>query len=59
MLIDYYLMFMIYYIGGNYMGNFTLLPWFTKKETVINAKIEKLQKKIKKLEEQKECLKRR
>ena len=58
MLIDYYLMFIIYYIGGCYMGWATVLPWFTKKETVINAKIEKLQTKIKKLEEKKQCLKR-
>lgn len=58
MLIDYYLMFLIYYIGGCYMGLVTLLPWFTKKETVIDAKIEKLEKKIKKLEEQKQCLKK-
>lgn len=58
MQIDYYLMFIIYYIGGCYMGTMTWLPWFTKKETVINAKIEKLEKKIKKLEEQKECLKK-
>ena len=59
MWIDYYLMFIIYYIGGNYMGLQSWLPWFTKKETVINAKIEKLEKKIKKLEEQKVCLKKR
>ena len=59
MLIDYYLMFIIYYIGGCHMGLLTVLPWFTKKETVINAKIEKLEKKIKKLEEQKVCLKKR
>lgn len=58
MWIDYYLLFIIYYIGGNYMGLQSWLPWFTKKETVINAKIEKLQKKIKKLEEQKQCLKK-
>ena len=59
MLIDYYLMFIIYYIGGCHMGLLTVLPWFTKKETVINAKIEKLQKKIKKLEDKKQCLKKR
>lgn len=59
MMIDYYLLFIIYYIGGNYMGDFTLLPWFTKKVTVIDAKIEKLQKKIKKLEDKKQCLKKR
>lgn len=59
MLIDYYLLFIIYYIGGCHMGLSTWLPWFTKKETVINAKIEKLEKKIKKLEEQKVCLKKR
>lgn len=59
MWIDYYLLFIIYYIGGCYMGSMSILPWFTKKETVINARIEKLQKKIKKLEEQKLCLKRR
>ena len=59
MLIDYYLLFIIYYLGGNYMGADTWLPWFTKKETVINAKIEKLQKKIKKLEDKKLCLKKR
>lgn len=58
MLIDYYLMFIIYYIGGCYMGWATVLPWFTKKETIINAKIEKLQTKIKKLEEKKQCLKK-
>lgn len=58
MLIDYYLMFIIYYIGGCYMGWATVLPWFTKNETVINAKIEKLQAKIKKLEEKKQCLKK-
>lgn len=58
MLIDYYLMFIIYYIGGCHMGLATLLPWFTKKETVINAKIEKLQNKIKKLEAKKQCLKK-
>lgn len=58
MLIDYYLMLLILYIGGCHMGWDTLLPWFTKKETVINAKIEKLEKKIKKLEEQKQCLKK-
>lgn len=58
MLIDYYLLFIIYYIGGCHMGLATLLPWFTKKETVINAKIEKLQKKIKKLEDKKQCLKK-
>ena len=40
------------------MGLGGLLPWFTKKETVINAKIEKLQTKIKKLEEKKQCLKK-
>ena len=57
--IDYYLLFLIYYLGGNYMGAGGLLPWFTKKETVINAKIEKLQKKIKKLEDKKLCLKKR
>ena len=59
MLIDYSLMFIIYYLGGCHMGLLTVLPWFTKKETVINAKIEKLEKKIKKLEEQKVCLKKR
>ena len=59
MQIDYYLMFIIYYIGGIYMGEMTILPWFTKKETVINAKIEKLQRKIKKLEAKKLCLKKR
>lgn len=58
MQIDYYLMFIIYYIGVIYMGEMTILPWFTKKETVINAKIEKLQKKIKKLEDKKRCLKK-
>lgn len=58
MSIDYYLMFIIYYIGGLYMGEKFVLPWFTKKETVINAKIEKLQKKIKKLEFKKQCLKK-
>lgn len=58
MMVDYYLLFIIYYIGGCHMGDFTWLPWFTKKETVINAKIEKLQKKIKKLEAQKQCLKK-
>lgn len=57
--IDYYLLFLIYYIGGCHMGLQFVLPWFTKKETVINAKIEKLEKKIKKLEEQKVCLKKR
>lgn len=56
--IDYYLMFGIYYIGGIVMGAGFILPWFTKKETVINAKIEKLQAKIKKLEEKKQCLKK-
>lgn len=56
--VDYYLMFGIYYIGGNIMGANFVLPWFTKKETVINAKIEKLQAKIKKLEEKKQCLKK-
>ena len=40
------------------MGMGSLLPWFTKKETVIDAKIEKLQSKIKKLEHKKECLKK-
>lgn len=59
MAIDYYLLFIIYYIGVCCMGTITILPWFTKKETVIDAKIEKLEKKIKKLEEQKECLKKR
>lgn len=58
MFIDYYLMFAIYYIGGIHMGMGSLLPWFTKKETVIDAKIEKLQSKIKKLEHKKECLKK-
>jgi hypothetical protein len=58
MLLDYYLMFIIYYIGGCHMGWDTVLPFFTKKETVINAKIEKLQKKIKKLEAKKLCLKK-
>lgn len=56
--LDYYLLFAIYYIGGCHMGLGGLLPWFTKKETVINAKIEKLQTKIKKLEEKKQCLKK-
>lgn len=56
--IDYYLMFIVYYIGGCIMGAGFVLPWFTKKETVINAKIEKLQKKIKKLEDKKQCLKK-
>lgn len=56
--IDYYIMFIIYYIGGCIMGANFVLPWFTKKETVINAKIEKLQKKIKKLEDKKQCLKK-
>lgn len=59
MWIDYYLLFIIYYIGGCYMGSMSWLPWFTKKETVINAKIEKLEKKIKKLEDKKLCLKKR
>ena len=59
MLIDYYLMLLILYIGGCHMGWDTLLPWFTKKGNVINAKIEKLQKKIKKLEDKKQCLKKR
>lgn len=63
MFIDYYLMFIIYYIGGCHMGMGSWLPWFTKKETVIDAKIEKLQCKIKKLEEKKielksKCLKK-
>lgn len=58
MLLDYYLMFIIYYIGGCHMGMSTVLPWFVKKETAINAKIEKYKEKIKKLEAQKECLKR-
>lgn len=40
------------------MGMGSWLPWFTKKETVINAKIEKLEKKIKKLEDKKLCLKK-
>ena len=31
----------------------SILPWFTIKETVINAKNEKLQKKISKLEDKK------
>lgn len=57
--LDYYLLFVIYYIGGCHMGLGGVLPWFAKKETVIDSKIEKLQKKIKKLEEQKSCLKRR
>ena len=56
--LDYYLLFIIYYIGGCHMGLGGLLPWFMKKETAINAKIEKHQKKIKKLEEQKQCLKK-
>ena len=55
--VDYYLMFGIYYIGGNIMGANFVLPWFAKKETVINAKIEKLQAEIKRLEEKKQCLK--
>lgn len=59
MWIDYYLLFIIYYLGGMFMGMESWLPWFTKKETVINAKIEKLQKKIKKLEDKKQCLKKR
>ena len=59
MWIDYYLLFIIYYIGGIHMGMESWLPWFTKKETVINAKIEKLEKKIKKLEDKKLCLKKR
>lgn len=59
MWIDYYLLFVIYYIGVVQMGSMSVLPWFTKKETVINAKIEKLQKKIKKLEDKKQCLKKR
>lgn len=59
MWIDYYLLFIIYYLGGVFMGAQSILPWFTKKETVINAKIEKLQKKIKKLEDKKQCLKKR
>lgn len=58
MLLDYYLMFIIYYIGGCHMGMPTVLPWFVKRETAINAKIEKYKDKIKKLEAQKECLKR-
>lgn len=63
MLVDYYLMLLILYIGGCHMGWDTILPWFTKKETVIDAKIEKLQCKIKKLEEKKielksKCLKK-
>lgn len=63
MAIDYYLMFIIYYIGGCHMGDITWLPWFTKKETVINAKIEKHNAKIKKLEAKKielknKCLKK-
>ena len=57
--IDYYLLFVLYYLGGNYMGWESVLPWFTKKVTVIDAKIEKLQKKNKKLEDKKQCLKRR
>ena len=59
MWIDYYLLFVIYYIGVVQMGSMSVLPWFTKKETIINAKIEKLQKKIKKLEDKKLCLKKR
>lgn len=61
--IDYYLLFVIYYIGVCHMGWEGVLPWFTKKETVINAKIEKHNAKIKKLEAKKielkqKCLKK-
>lgn len=47
--IDYYILLFTYYIGGVFMGMGTILPWFSKKETILKAKIKKYETKVEKL----------
>jgi hypothetical protein len=57
-LIDYYILILTYYIGGVFMGMSTILPWFSKKETILKAKIKKYETKVEKLKAKLLCSKK-